>query len=331
MFVSLERLRDLLARTVVRRRRDEREAPRVEPPAAARATEWSAPAATRAKAAALASRWSQVDGVRVHAVAGGEGPPVVLVHGYGVSGTYMLPLAEALAASFSVFVPDLPGQGRSGEPVGPWGVSEIADALGAWLDEVGVAAPVVVANSMGCQIATELAVRRPDAVGPMVLIGPTVDPARRAARHQLFAMLRDLVHEPSSLVGVAARNTAAVDGRLLLRTARAVLADRIEERLPLVAQPAVVVRGDEDGFVTREWAERAASLLPRGRLVTVRGEPHAVHYTRPRLVADIVTELAVEEAEHRRGELAGRLEHRDVPAREAFDARGGQEPLPVLR
>jgi pimeloyl-ACP methyl ester carboxylesterase len=289
------------------------------------------PAPTPAARTLLESRWSDVDGVRVHTVAGGEGPPVVLVHGYGVSGTYMLPLARTLARSFSVFVPDLPGQGKSGDPRGPWGMREMAQALGAWLDGMGISAPVVVANSMGCQIVTELAVRRPDAVGPMVLVGPTVDPARRAARHQLFGMLRELVREPSSLVGVAARNTVAVDGRLLLRTARAVLSDQIEARLPLIAQPTVVVYGDQDGFVSREWAEGAASLLPRGRVVAVPGEPHAVHYTRPALVAEIVGELFVEKGEHARGELAGRLEHRDVPAREAYDLGPRQEPLPVFR
>src|SRR5262249_32222568 len=218
------------------------------------------------------------------AAGGGGGPPVLLVHGYGVSGEYMLPLARALAPSFTAFVPDLPGQGKSGEPVGTWGMREMARSLGAWLDAAGLTEPIVVANSMGCQIVTELAVQRPDALGPMVLVGPTVDPARRHARHQLFGMLRDTVHEPLPLVGLAARNAAADDFRSLLRAARATLSDRIEERLPLIERSTVVVYGEQDGFVSREWAEQAAALLPSGRLVMVPGEPHAVNFTRPRLV-----------------------------------------------
>ena len=49
----------------------------------------------------------------------GDGPPVVLVHGYGVSSAYLLPLARALAGRCAVYVPDLPGHGRSEDPETP--------------------------------------------------------------------------------------------------------------------------------------------------------------------------------------------------------------------
>jgi pimeloyl-ACP methyl ester carboxylesterase/uncharacterized RDD family membrane protein YckC len=323
-------LQDFIARTVVLYDRDVDEPPTDESdtldgvPA-------SAPPPTRA-ASTLESTRAEVRGVRMHATGGGSGPPVVLVHGYGISGAYMLPLAEVLATSCSVFVPDLPGQGRSGQPKGPWGIRGMADSLGGWLDAVGLRHPLIVANSLGCQVVTELAVRRPACVGPMVLIGPTVDPARRAARHQLFNVLRDSAREPFSLLALAARDHAkTVDVRPLLTTARAALADRIEDRLPLVPQPSVVVYGEDDGFLSREWAERAAALLPLGRLVVVPSEPHAVHYTRPDLIAEIVHGLLVEERQHEVGKRSGRLEHGHVPAPKTYDAGPRQEPLPLVR
>jgi pimeloyl-ACP methyl ester carboxylesterase len=220
----------------------------------------------------------------------------VLVHGYGVSGTYMLPLARALAGSrCSAFVPDLPGQGRSGPLRRRESIGDIADALGAWVDASGLIRPAFVANSLGCQIVTQLATSRPERVGPMVLVGPTVDPARRNARRQLFAALRDSAGEPLSLITLAARENAAAGIRALLSTARFALVDRIEDRLHLIEQPTVVVYGEKDGFVSREWVERVATLLPRGRLVLVPGESHAVHYTRPELIAEIVGELLLED------------------------------------
>lgn len=276
------------------------------------------------------SSWHDVGGVRMHSVACGEGAPVVLVHGYGVSGTYMLPLGRALARGCSVLVPDLPGQGRSDRPAGPGDVACLADALGDWLDAASLIRPAFVANSMGCQIVTELAVRRPHRVGPMVLIGPTVDPARRAARHQVFAAIRDSAREPLSLLAVAARDNAAVGMRALLATARSVLADRIEERLPRIEQPTVVVVGERDPFVGVEWARRAAALLPRGRLVVVPGAPHAVHYARPDLVAEIVRELLVEERHNGSGQLPRRLEHRDVAAGKEHEPGAAKRALPLL-
>src|SRR5207249_10077628 len=120
-------------------------------------------------------------------VAAGDGPPVVLVHGYGVSGAYMLPLARLLSSSLYALVPDLPGQGKSESANGSCGIDELAEMLGLWIDASGLIRPVIVANSMGCQIVTKLAVQRPSRVGPMVLIGPTVDPSRRRARRQLMS------------------------------------------------------------------------------------------------------------------------------------------------
>src|SRR5438552_5731898 len=283
-----------------------------------------------AKREPLQSQWFEVFGLGVHARVGGQGAPVVLVHGYGVSGRYMLPLAQSLAPFVSVFAPDLPGYGRSQRPPSPLGIADLAAALVGWLDAAGLEYPAFVANSMGCQIVTELAVRLPGRVGPLVLVGPTVDPQRRGARHQLLGGLRDAAREPRSLLGLAARDDVVVGVGALLATARSALADRIEQRLPLILQPAVVVRGEDDGFVGERWAESAAALLPRGRLVVVPGEPHAVHYTRPDLIARIVHNLLIEDGEQASSQLPRRLPHGHVPALEANEPGAGQHPLPLL-
>jgi pimeloyl-ACP methyl ester carboxylesterase len=229
----------------------------------------------------------------------------------------MVPLAESLAPSFSVFAPDLPGYGLSQRPRSPLGIADLATALAGWLDAAGLPCPAFVANSMGCQIVTELAVRMPGRVGPIMLIGPTVDPERRAARHQLLGGLRDAAREPLGLLSLAARDEAALGIGALLVTARSALADRIEQRLPLIAQPTIVVRGADDGFVGQSWAETAAALLPRSRLVVVPSEPHAVHYTRPDLIGGLVHDLLVEEP------------HPYAPAPEADEARADNESLPL--
>jgi 2-hydroxy-6-oxonona-2,4-dienedioate hydrolase len=278
----------------------------------------------------LESRWDDVGGVKLYARSGGEGSPVVLLHGYGLSGRYMLPLARILASSCSVFVPDLPGHGRSERSAAPLGITSLADALGDWLDVAGLERPAFVANSMGCQIVTELAVRRPEQVGAMVLVGPTIDPGRRSARHQIFGALRDSAHEPALLVALAGREWAGSLGQLAT-LARSVLADRIEERLPSIEQPTIVVHGEKDGLVSREWAEQAAELLLRGRLVVVPDEPHAIPYTHPQLLAGIVQELIAEEAEHTARQLPRSLPHRDVPAGQPHQPRPRQQPLPLLR
>ena len=69
----------------------------------------------------LVSRWTTVDGWSMHALVPADpsrhaGPPVVLVHGLGVSGRYMVPTAVRLARHLPTYVPDLPGFGKSARP-----------------------------------------------------------------------------------------------------------------------------------------------------------------------------------------------------------------------
>jgi pimeloyl-ACP methyl ester carboxylesterase len=280
--------------------------------------------------AKLESRRVVANGLSVHTWVGGTGPPVVLVHGFGVSSRYMLPLARSLAGSFTVFAPDLPGYGRSEKPPTPLGIAGLASALEDCLDALGLEQPAFAANSLGCQVVTELAVRKPERVGPLMLIGPTIDPKHRRARHQVLRGVRDAGREPLSLLALVARDDAVMGLRALLATARSALADRIEDRLPAIEQPTLVLRGEEDPFVSEEWAEAVASLLPRAGLVVVPGEAHAVHYTRPELVAGLVRELLLEEFEQAPGELLRRLPHRHVAAREEDEPGTGQEPVPLF-
>jgi 2-hydroxy-6-oxonona-2,4-dienedioate hydrolase len=242
----------------------------------------------------------------------------------------MLPLASSLAESFSVFVPDLPGYGRSERPRMPLGISGLAATLADCLDALGLERPAFVANSMGCQVVTELAVRNPERVGPLVLIGPTVDPEQRLLRRQLFGGLRDAAREPLSLLAITAEDGAVMGVRAALATFRSALADRIEERLPLIEQPTLVLRGENDGFVSAGWAAQVAALLPRARLVNIPREPHAVHYTRPDLVARIVRELFAEESQEAGGELDGTCPHRHVPGSQADEPAPGQGASPLL-
>jgi len=277
----------------------------------------------------LESRWDAVAGLKMHACSGGTGPPVVLVHGYGVSGRYMLPLARQLAGSCTVFVPDLPGHGGSDVPGEPIGIGSLADTVEAWLDVVGLKRPAFVGSSMGCQVVTELAKRQPHRVGPIVLLGPTVDPGRRSARRQIFGALRDASREPALLVALTGREWASRNVGQLRALARAVLADRIEERLPAIEQPTLVVHAEQDGLVSRAWAEKVAELLPDGRLVIISGEPHAIPFTQPGLVAGIINDLLAEEREHAARELIRNLPHRDVSTRQPHQLRPRQPALPL--
>jgi 2-hydroxy-6-oxonona-2,4-dienedioate hydrolase len=221
----------------------------------------------------------------------GEGPPIVLVHGIGVAGRYLLPTARVLRERRRVYVPDLPGSGASETPPRALGVDGLARTLHALLDELGLERPPLLANSLGCQVAIALAAREPERVGPLVLVGPTVDRTRRTFPQQALALLRDMAREPPGLWAIAAVDYARYLPHRFLATAASALADRPEETIARVQSRVLVVRGEHDGFVTQEWAEELAARAPRGRAVTVPGTAHAVNYTSPQALARLTLDF----------------------------------------
>jgi 2-hydroxy-6-oxonona-2,4-dienedioate hydrolase len=242
----------------------------------------------------LATRFRTVDGLRVcerHAEHH-DGPLVVLVHGIGVSGRYLLPTAGRLAERCSVHVPDLPGFGRS-DPLGATlTVRRLSDLLESWLDVAGLARPdLILANSFGCQVVAELAARRPERVGRLVLVGPTVDRRARSLARLAGRLALDTIHEPPGLFAVQAVDYALHVSKSGVSSFVEMVRDPIEESLVRVQAPALVVSGAHDAIVPRAWSAEVASMLPRGRLVEVPGAGHAVNYNAPAALTRLTLEF----------------------------------------
>jgi pimeloyl-ACP methyl ester carboxylesterase len=242
--------------------------------------------------ATLERQWRMVGDLAVHARVADRVPSwlpaIVLVHGLGVSSRYMAALAHELAPFYRVFALDLPGFGRSDKPSRPLGLVELAEALAGWMRAAGLRSATFVAHSYGCQIAVELAARRPRLVERLVLVGPTTDASYRTRRQQIARVLLDAVREPVSLVPLALLDYLRCGPRAVLTSLAEAIGHPLETRLPVVVAPALVLRGMHDPLVSAGWAERVASALPAGRLGVVPGVAHAAHYAAPRAVARAV-------------------------------------------
>lgn len=223
-------------------------------------------------------------------------PPIVLIHGLGVSSRYMIPTAERLATSRPVYAPDLPGFGQSEKPESALHIAEMADGLAEWMRAVKIDRAVLLANSIGCQIAVDLAVRYPALVERMILISPTVDPLARSVFRQFLRLLLDVPREPLSLLPIVLSDYLKAGIGRTAKTFAYAMQDQIERKLPEAGCPALVVRGERDPVVPQRWAEDVARLLPTGRLIVIKDAAHAVNYNSPEQLAHVVINFLTDKA-----------------------------------
>jgi pimeloyl-ACP methyl ester carboxylesterase len=240
----------------------------------------------------LVSRWTRLAGWCLHARVSAlpvpaDAPTVVLVHGLLVSSRYMVPTAKRLAPYCRVHSPDLPGYGKSTKPGHVLTVPELADSLADYIRANRLGRVALLANSFGCQIAADCAARYPELVERLVLVGPTTDPRQRSLV-QIATWLAIVPLEPLPLFFVVARDLLDVGPRRLLVMFWYMLEDRIEDKLPLIRVPTLVVRGALDTTVPQDWAETVTRLLPRAGLVVIRGRPHTLNYDAPEALERVV-------------------------------------------
>jgi pimeloyl-ACP methyl ester carboxylesterase len=129
------------------------------------------------------------DGATMPLRAGGQGPAVVLLHGFGDTGDMWAPLAAALARDHTVVVPDLRGMGLSSHPADGYDKRTQAADVRAVLTPLGLDRAVVVGHDLGTMIAYAYAARSPDPTETLVVMDapvPGIPPWDDLVRHPLL-------------------------------------------------------------------------------------------------------------------------------------------------
>jgi 3-oxoadipate enol-lactonase len=255
------------------------------------------------------------DGVALNVLAEGSGEPVVLLHGHTLDLRTWDEVAPALlAAGLRVVRYDQRGHGRSSSPAAGYRWGDHAADLAEVIAELAGRPAHIVGLSAGGGIALEIALRRPELVRSLALIGPRVPDARLsdasvASFRDLALKIRSLgVQEavrqawlPHPLIapaaarrGVRERLEAMVltfPGGEYLAAARDI-ADRewkVPDRLGEIAVPTLVVRGDGEipDFVA--MADLVVARVPGARLLVISGSGHLVPLEQPGALAEALT------------------------------------------
>ena len=234
-----------------------------------------------------------VDGdINLWAYSGGSGPRTfVLVHGIGVSSVYYRPLAEELAQHGRVHVLELPGFGKARTPRRPLSMDEFAEKAWKALEALGASEPILIGHSMGCQVVVEMAIQRPSQQ-PIALLGATVNVRERSVLKQALRLAHDSAIEPLGVTPIVFGDYIRCGVPWYLETLREMMRHRIEQRIPLVESPVLLVCGRRDPISPPAWNDTLARLARRGRSVVVPREAHVVMYRGASVVAHYLLEEA---------------------------------------
>lgn len=234
--------------------------------------------------------FADVDGVHLHYRAVGSGPTVVMIHGYGASLDLWRPVQDALAAHHRVIAVDLKGFGWSSRPPGDY--SPEAEAALVWklLDQLAVDQVSIVGHSWGSSVSLAMVLAQPQRVRRVALYAAYVFDEQKPSFFRwagldgvgeaLFAInYRENVEERVGLAYHDPRfiTQARVDHVLAeldrpgttaaaLAAARDQHLTRLERRYREIAQPTLLLWGDDDLVTPLRFGQRLANVLPDAQL-----------------------------------------------------------------
>lgn len=274
-----------------------------------------------------AGKFVDVDGVRLHYLERGDGPPLVMLHGNGtmVQELALSGLFELASARYRVIALDRPGYGYSQRPRGRlWGPGTQAALLHRMLAQLGVERPTLFGHSFGAMVAMAYALEFPSSTRGVVLASGYFFPTGRLEVPFLAApaipLVGDLLrHTVSPLISrliwpvmlklmfspapvpryferfptwLALRpsqlRASAAESALLIPSAFA-----LQRRYAELATPAVIVAGAQDRYVDhRRHSVALHALVPASELLVSPRAGHMVHHVDPRRVLQAIETVA---------------------------------------
>jgi pimeloyl-ACP methyl ester carboxylesterase len=251
-----------------------------------------------------------VGGIKTHCLAGGSGPPLVVLHGASGNAGWRRWI-DALAERYTIWAPTHPGFGQSDSADWMESIVDLARFYLWLLDEAGLERVHLLGNSIGGWLAAELATIAPSVVDRLVLVSPAgLKPEQGEIRDIFYLppeqMLpftyfdREQVPERKELFG-APPTPEQRDIQLRNREQCARLVwkpymynPRLPHYLPRVDRPTLIVWGAQDQIIPPICGEQYQRLMPNARLELIDRCGHLPQIEQPeafvRVVGDFLDE-----------------------------------------
>lgn len=124
----------------------------------------------------------------------GDGPAIILLHGFPMNSEIWTDWAHQLSASFTVYTPDLPGFGQSAALPDGFTLSDVATHMLTWMDEIQLDKAVILGHSMGGYVALNMVRQRPGSFEALILFHSTAMPdsaEKKESRNKVLTFIED--------------------------------------------------------------------------------------------------------------------------------------------
>ncbi len=264
-----------------------------------------------------AARFATIDDARIRYVDFGEGPAVVLIHGFGASLDSWGPVLPVLAKRHRVIALDLKGFGWSDRPEGDYSLPAQARVVLGLMRDRGIERAAIVGQSWGAAVALSVVAAAPERVTRVALydglafedqVSSFMTWARvRGMGKLMFWLMWDstllaenaqLAFYDKSLVTADRldRIEASMDRPGAKAAAYSVIHQlrlrELERRYPSMTQPFLLLWGREDEVTPARFGERLARALPNAKMVVYPRCGHLPQVEAPQSTADLAAFLA---------------------------------------
>jgi pimeloyl-ACP methyl ester carboxylesterase len=234
----------------------------------------------------------EVRGTRIRLLRGGDGPPLLFLH--GASGhTGWLPLLERLSARFDVLVPEHPGFGASDDPSWLDRPSDLAYFYLDMIEALKLDRVHLMGTSLGGWIAAELAIRNTARLASLTLVCAVGITADGVPVDDMFRMTAEenarRFYVDQGRVQRRLEMLATADPRMLVRNRSTVVRlaypdfvnPALAKWLHRVDVPTLLVWGENDGLVPPKFGEAYRRHIPNASLVVIPSAGHAPFEEQP--------------------------------------------------
>ena len=238
--------------------------------------------------AGIHSRYAQVGGYRIHYYEGGEGPPLVFVHGLGAESLNWVPVMLDMRSHFHVYAIDLLGHGDSQKPDIAYSIEQQSEMLRQFLATQNIQFADVVGVSMGGWVTLKLAIEHPEVVNRLVVADAaglkfqtniTVKNFLPATPEE-FAAFMDMLTPRQYPAPYPVRrdflNHVAERAWITRRIFDSFLTyqDALDGKLQAVKAPVLIIWGKEEKLIPMSVGEQMKQQLPNASLLVCTDSGH---------------------------------------------------------